>query len=229
MAQLRPIIEIRYIKRINRARILLRLTNPTPVISHTVTRQLQPYPARNYPPAPAPIKRKRYLTLVASQTQIAVPNVLGLTQAIAVSSITARGLTPVIIGSANSVYPVGTIAIQSPVGGSIVSIGTVVNLTISLGPLGNLPNFIGMTLSDATTLILQIGGVLHSVVYQDAQFPFPEIPRGTVLGQYPLPGTLYSSGVLIDLIVASGYVYYPGIRESVENDPVTVIGSTVFP
>lgn len=229
MALLRPITEIRYVKRINRARILLRLTNPTPVISHTVTRQLNPYPAQRYAPAPPPVKKKRWLTLVASQTQIAVPNVLGVAQALAVSSIASRGLTTAIVGSANSIYPVGTIAIQSPAGGAIVSIGTLVNLTISLGPLGNLPNFIGMALTDATNLINQISGVLHSVVYQDAQFPFPEIPRGTVLGQYPLPGTLYSSGVLIDLIVASGYVYYPGIRESVANDPTSVIGSTVFP
>ncbi len=63
------------------------------------------------------------------------PNVVGLNQSAAVSSITAAGLA---VGSVTTSYsnsvPIGEVLNQNPVGGSLVTSGSNVNIVVSIGP-----------------------------------------------------------------------------------------------
>jgi len=64
-----------------------------------------------------------------------VPNVIGLTQAIATASITGAGLVVGIVTTQSSaIFPAGTVITQDPVGGKKVPLGSAVNLVVSTGP-----------------------------------------------------------------------------------------------
>jgi len=63
-----------------------------------------------------------------------VPNVIGLTQAVATASITGAGLVVGAITTANSaVFPAGTVISQDPVAAKKVPLGTAVALVVSTG------------------------------------------------------------------------------------------------
>jgi len=223
--------EIRFVKRINRQRQIL-LTNRSPLVyrANAAIRATNPYPERRYPTPPKPTRKHKYPSIWAVVSGLAVPDVRGQTLAAAQAQLAARGFTSVLGSpSVNSAYAVNTVAIETPAQGTIQASGTLISLQLSLGLSGSFPDLIGLALADALVVVGNLPGVMHSVVYQDAIYPFPEIPRGTVISQYPLPGAIFNPGVQVDLVVSSGYVFIPGIRESIANDPNPVSGSTAFP
>ena len=227
---IRGITQTGFIKRINRAKTLLMLTHLNPVISHTAARQLQPWSTQAYAPAPRPYRIKKYPAIIAWQTKFTVPDVRGQTLGSAQAQLTSRGFPSTqVLPSVSTSYPYNTVGVESPAAGSIVPSGTTVQLTLSLGPTITMPDFTGFTLNDATVAIGQLPAFLQSVIYEDQIYPFPEVPRGTVIGQYPLPNTAFTADILITLFVSSGRVYIPTINESVANDPAQVVGSTVYP
>jgi uncharacterized repeat protein (TIGR03803 family) len=66
--------------------------------------------------------------------QVAVPNVVGLTQAAATTAITGAGLAVGTVTTASSgTVPSGSVISESPVAGTSVSLGSAVNLVISTG------------------------------------------------------------------------------------------------
>lgn len=75
-------------------------------------------------------------TFVASAAaQVAVPNVVGETQAAATTDITNAGL---VLGTVTTQYSdsvaAGLVISQSPVGGTLVSLGSSISIVVSLGP-----------------------------------------------------------------------------------------------
>jgi len=67
--------------------------------------------------------------------QVAVPNVVGSTQAAATSAITSAGLTVGTITPApSSSVPAGSVMLQTPAAGTVVASGSTVNLVVSIGP-----------------------------------------------------------------------------------------------
>jgi beta-lactam-binding protein with PASTA domain len=87
-----------------------------------------------------------------------------------------------------------------------------------------MPNLIGMTLNDATNLIISLGGQVTGVVYEDVKYPLLRQERGIVLAQWPLPGTPVTAFAVF-LVVSSGFVNYPDIGDSINQQVNTVIGS----
>jgi hypothetical protein len=225
----RGVTQYGVIKRISRPKTLLILTHPSPVISHTTIGALRAWSTQRYSPEPKHFQIKPRLILRAVPFFVTVPDVRGFSQASAQAQIAARGLTSTVIGSASTSYALNTVGIESPAQGSSVSRGTLISLTLSLGPTGSMPDFTGFLLNDVIAAIGQMGAILGEVIYEDSIYPFPEVPRGTVIGQYPLPGADFNSATRITLFCSSGRVYFPGIRESIANDPTPVVGSTVFP
>jgi hypothetical protein len=71
-----------------------------------------------------------------------VPNVVGLTQAEAVTAITGAGLTVGGVTVVNSTEPAGTVIGQTPAGGTTVDPGSGVDVVVSLGPGNQNPVFI---------------------------------------------------------------------------------------
>jgi beta-lactam-binding protein with PASTA domain len=83
---------------------------------------------------------------------ISVPNVVGLTQAAAQSTLTAAGLAAGAITNANSAtVPAGQVISQTPASGSSVAAGSAVALVISLGPAATAgPTVDKMVFADGT-------------------------------------------------------------------------------
>ena len=78
------------------------------------------------------------LVVSTGPAQVAVPNVVGQTQAAATTAITGAGL---VVGTVRTVRTpfIGTVASgrvisESPVAGTLVALGSAVNLVVSTGP-----------------------------------------------------------------------------------------------
>ncbi len=132
---------------------------------------------------------------------IAVPDVVGLTQAAAEAAITGAGLTVGTVAQATSdTVPAGNVISQDPVGGTLVSAGIPVNLVVSLGPAVTVPNVTGQPEATAATIIVNAGLVVGNVVQQNS----PTVPVGNVISQSPVGGTEVDPGSRVDLVVSLG-------------------------
>ena len=109
-----------------------------------------------------------------------VPSLLGKTQSEAEQSLAGRELELIIIGSAYSDYPEGTICIQEPEPGASLEKNSKIGVTISLGS-DSVPmiNICGMTLSEAEEALNKIGLKLGSVSYVEDSESLPN----TVISQ----------------------------------------------
>ena len=87
------------------------------------------------------------LVVSSGPPQVAVPNVVGLTQAAATSAITGATLTVGTVTTASSTtVPSGSVISQSPVSGTQVNTGSAVSLVVSSGPPQvAVPNVVGLT------------------------------------------------------------------------------------
>ncbi len=132
----------------------------------------------------------------------AVPDVLGQTQADAEAAIIAAALTVGTVGTQNSnTVPAGAVIGQSPVGGTVVVLGTPVDIVISLGPVTfPAPNVIGQSQADAEAAIVSAGFVVGTITEQLSS----TVPQGTVINQSPGAGSLLLSGATISLVVSLG-------------------------
>ena len=91
------------------------------------------------------------VSLGPAPVTVAVPNVVGLTQAAAQSAIVGAGLTVGAITSANSAtVPSGSVISQSPIGGASVVTGSAVAIVVSLGPAIGGPTVDRTVFSDGT-------------------------------------------------------------------------------
>ena len=146
------------------------------------------------------------LTISSGPTaaQVAVPNVVGLTQAAATTAITAAGL---VVGAFASIQettvPYGTVAAEYPAAGSAVATGSGVNLTVSSGSPSVpaiVPNVVGLTQSAATTAITVAGVVVGNVTTASSS----TAAVGSVTSQVPAATTSVPPGTTVNLIVSSG-------------------------
>ena len=109
-----------------------------------------------------------------------VPSLLGKTQSEAEQLLAGRELELIIIGSAYSDYPEGTICVQEPEPGASLEKNSKIGVTISLGS-DSVPmiNICGMTLSEAEEALNKIGLKLGSVSYVEDSESLPN----TVISQ----------------------------------------------
>jgi serine/threonine-protein kinase len=132
------------------------------------------------------------LTVSLSQSSVSVPNLVGLSQTSAGSTIQSQNLT---VGTQTTACsqstPANDVATQSPAFGTQVQTGTPINLTISNGPCSaTVPNVVNDTQSDASTAIAATPG-LTSVFTQVDCSQTGGTP-GTVQTQDPSAGTVLS-------------------------------------
>jgi beta-lactam-binding protein with PASTA domain len=104
----------------------------------------------------------------------------------------------------NDTWPPGHIIRQNPVGGTTVSIGSTVDLVVSLGPACVVPDLVCRTdLAEAVAEINAIeclGGLCGTVIYE-----YNDIwPPGHVIDQYPPGGTIVTWGTCLELVVSFG-------------------------
>jgi beta-lactam-binding protein with PASTA domain len=133
---------------------------------------------------------------------VAVPKVIGMTQADAVAAVAAVGLSSQVAQSYNAA-PKGEVYQQWPPAGTMVSPSTPVAVLVSLGKApedGNsvtVPNVKGMSVDAATQALADAGLVAQPVTISD-----PSVPAGQVLGQLPASGSKVPAGSVVLIGVA---------------------------
>src|SRR5262249_55686864 len=96
------------------------------------------------------------LTVAKAPARVLGPNVAGLPQASAITTLVTAKLSAGVIQMAFSLtVPTGSVISQTPAAGQTVSERTAVDLVISRGPpQTTVPDVVGKTQADATTAIL---------------------------------------------------------------------------
>lgn len=154
--------------------------------------------------------------------QVLVPNVVGMTQAAATTSISSVGLVVgTLIPATSATVPAGSVLTQSPAASLYVPPGSTVNLIISSGTAPAqvaVPNVVGLTLATATTSITSAGLVLEGYAIENS----PTVAAGMVIYVSPSAGTEVSPGTDVYLTVSIGPVPPPPTPVVVPN----VVGQT---
>src|SRR5438105_1957374 len=146
-----------------------------------------------------------YLKLANYHTPLAVPNVVGQTQAAAASAITSAGLTRGAVAQQSSTTVAsGSVISESPAAGTSVAKGSAVNLVVSSGAPAPtqvaVPNVVGQTQAAATNAITSAGLTAGTVAQQSST----TVASGSVISQNPAAGADSASGSAVDLVVSTG-------------------------
>jgi probable HAF family extracellular repeat protein len=133
---------------------------------------------------------------------VLVPDVTGLTQAVAESAITGAALT---VGTITQAYhatiPAGNVISQSPTAGTQVAAGSGVNLVVSLGiQTAAVPNVVSMTQANAQSAITGAGLAVGTIT----QSYHLTVPAGNVISQTPAAGTQVVLGSGVNIVVSLG-------------------------
>jgi len=128
-----------------------------------------------------------------------VPSVIGQLQGKALKTLSSANFSGIVDGSRPSTQPAGTVIGQSPGGGAVLPLGTLVHLTLSNGkaPTAVVPEVVGLT-SDAALAALQAHGLQGTVV------PAPvheQKQDGIVLQQSPASGQRVPDGTAVVITV----------------------------
>src|SRR6184192_469545 len=134
--------------------------------------------------------------------KVAVPNVVGQTQAAAASALTGAGLTVgAVTMQSSSTVAAGNVISESPSAGTRVASGSAVNLVVSSGPAQiAVPNVVGQTQAAATSAITGAGLTVGAVTMQSSS----TVAAGSVISESPPAGTKVASGSPVNLVVSSG-------------------------
>ena len=171
------------------------------------------WPRRVRPSRSTMCRRRRRLNGIARRSkflrrrrgppqQVAVPNVVGLTQAAATTAITGANLTLGTVTTASSTtVPAGSVISQTPTAGTQATQGSAVNLVVSSGPPQvAVPNVVGLTQAAATSAITGANLTLGTVTTASST----TVPAGSVISQTPTAGTQATQGSAVNLVVSSG-------------------------
>jgi serine/threonine-protein kinase len=136
----------------------------------------------------------------SSGGNIAVPNVVGQTQAQAQKAIVQAGLVPSVVDKASSSVHKGDVISTSPPFGTKLSKNATVKLFVSEGPASvKVPSVVGETENAATSQLENAG----FVVSQKPQ-PNSTAPQGQVVSQNPKADTSVSKGSSVTIYVSGG-------------------------
>lgn len=134
-----------------------------------------------------------------------VPNVVGKQLAQAEIDLADASLqTGTVSYAYHPTAPVGQVIGQSPVPGTVVPVASAVNLTVSKGPeppeTTTVPNVVGKTVAEATTLLTAADLVLGTV----SEAYHPTVPAGKIISQNPTSGNVVAVGSAVNVVVSKG-------------------------
>ncbi len=162
-------------------------TVAAPIWVEFMSRIMQGFPKIGFPEPPKP-------------PEAPLPNVVGMLRKDAIQALGKAGFraSP---ESVDSLAPKGEVVSQSPGGGTITPLGTVVTIEVSTGipPEVVVPKVIGMEAREAQSL-LQSKGLVVVVEKSEAHVPGRV---GRVLDQAPAPGTTVIEGSTVTIVVGT--------------------------
>jgi beta-lactam-binding protein with PASTA domain/predicted Ser/Thr protein kinase len=139
------------------------------------------------------------LTVSSGEKMIAVPLVVGETQAVAEAEIRSAGLAPSVQKRAD-VAQAGEVLEQAPDAGNRVAQGSTVTIVVSKGqPTAAVPNVIGRTRANAVSA-LRAKGFQVSVSVQQVDVAAQD---DRVVDQFPAPGGTAEAGSTVTIFVGS--------------------------
>ncbi|MEN8114290.1 MAG: PASTA domain-containing protein, partial [Actinomycetota bacterium] len=140
------------------------------------------------------------ITVSTGPATVAVPDVVGQTEADANTAVAGAGLTAVKTEAPDDSVPAGSVAAQSPAAGTLVDPGTDVTIAVSTGPaMIPVPDVVGQTETDANAAIAGAGLAPARVAAAD-----DTVPEGNVIAQSPTAGTLIDPGATVTITVSTG-------------------------
>lgn len=133
---------------------------------------------------------------------IAVPDVVGMTEAAAAGAITGAGLAVGAVTAEHSdTVPAGRVIRQDPAAGAEVATGTPVDLVVSLGVVtAPVPDVVGLLFGEAQNAIVEAGLTVGAVTTEHSD----TVPAGQVIRQDPAAGTPVALGTVVGLVVSLG-------------------------
>ena len=139
-------------------------------------------------------------SLQNQSTPIAVNDVGGEVQKLAVRSLKGQGFDVKIVKATSDTVPAGEVISQDPSGGSRVARSSTVTITVSTGkPMVSVPDVRGLSLTDATSKLASVG-----LKKWDIHQVYSKQPSGTVLAQLPKPGAKLLEDGTVRLNVSQG-------------------------
>src|SRR6516164_1035981 len=142
------------------------------------------------------------ILFVSGCAKVSVPNVEGLTQDAASTTITGVKLkVGTITSQTSNTVVAGKVISQEPAGGGSLTEGSAVNLVISSGPrMVAVPKVDGLTQDAASTAITGAELKVGTVSPQSSN----NVVAGKVISQDPASGSSLTAGSLVNLVVSSG-------------------------
>lgn len=147
------------------------------------------------------VRQSSVNVVLAGSESVTVPNVVGQTEAQAVTAIQAAGLvTGVVTNVATTAVSAGTVLSQAPVAGSTAVKGSGVDLQVAQVPTASaVPNVVGMK-RDAAGTALQSAGFVATFVGRASA----SVANGTVIEQNPSAGVTARPGSTVTVVVSTG-------------------------
>jgi len=140
-----------------------------------------------------------YLSVSLGPEPRVVPNLVNLQQSTAEAILRDRGLVVDADSEYSPTVGKGLVMSQNPADGARVPRGSVVNIIVSLGPEGKVPDTVGLTRANAEKLL----GELGYVVAITEEF-HPTILEGRVMRQNPIAGVTLKAGEIVTLTISNG-------------------------
>jgi beta-lactam-binding protein with PASTA domain len=128
---------------------------------------------------------------------VAVPNVVGLTQTAATTTLTNADFVTTSSSANSPTVPIGNVISQNPAAGTIRNFGSSVNIVVALGAL--VPNVVGASQTAGTNTLTAAGLTVGSVTQQNNA-----AAAGTIISQSPASGTTVQPGSPVALAVSLG-------------------------
>jgi hypothetical protein len=176
-----------------------------PVSPGTIQFQIQEA-ALFYDLAGNPLETSQPLTdetvITVNPALVDAPFVIGMPLPDAEAGITDVGL---VLGSVSSIHhlslPAGSVIEQEPAGGTSVSYGSSIDLTVSLGPeMVGVPEVTGLSQAAAEDAITAANLAVGNVTTE----PSDTVPTGQVIRQNPEGGAVAVTGSFVDIVVSLG-------------------------
>jgi beta-lactam-binding protein with PASTA domain len=165
------------------------------------------------------------VTLVISSgpQMVVVPDVEGLPQAAATTTITEAKLkVGTVTQQTSNTVAIGNVISQDPASGSSVAEGFRVNLVISSGPqIATVPNVEGLTQAAASAAITEAKLTVGTVIQQASN----TVATGNVISQDPGNGSSVAEGSPVNVVISSGsqMVTVPNVEKLTQDDASTAI------
>ena len=137
-----------------------------------------------------------------SASQVAVPNVVGGTQAAATTALAGVGLlVGTVTTQPSSTVPNFDVISESPNAGTSVNVGSAVNLVLSSDVAQvSVPNVAGLTQAAATNALAGVGLSVGTVTTPASS----TVASGDVISESPAAGTSVNVGSAVNLAVSTG-------------------------